>query len=107
MSSAKFDEYNNKFVKVWSPGSEIMLGTYTSILSILKIDLSDHPLIKYAIFAVNVNLPPRGTPIVIAAQYYEHHSILYISQSTNNSPWNYAFPDRNRTNVYILIIGRK
>ena len=25
-SSAKFDEYNNKFGKGWSPGSELMLG---------------------------------------------------------------------------------
>ena len=31
----------------------------------------------------------------------------YISQSTNNSPWNYAFPARHRNNVWILIIGKK
>ena len=31
----------------------------------------------------------------------------YISQSTNNIPGNHLFPDRNRTNVWILGIGRK
>ena len=40
-----------------------MLGTNTSTLPTLRIDLSDNPLIKEDIFEVNVNLPPRGTPI--------------------------------------------
>ena len=31
----------------------------------------------------------------------------YISQSCNNILWNHAFPDRNRTNVWILSIGRR
>ena len=38
-SSAKFDEYNNKFGKRYSPGSELMLGTNNSTLPTLKIDL--------------------------------------------------------------------
>ena len=42
-----------------------MLETNISALTILKIDLSDHPLIKYDIFEVNANFPPIGTPIVI------------------------------------------
>ena len=37
--SAKFDEHNNKYGKVWSPGYEFMLGTNTSIFLTLKIDL--------------------------------------------------------------------
>ena len=105
--SAEFDEHNNEFGKGWSPGSKIILGTNTSTLTTLKIDLSDHPFIKYDIFEVNVNLPPRGTPIGIVTQYCEHQNIVYISQSTNNRPWNNAFPARNRTNVRILSIGRK
>ena len=60
-----FDEHNIKFIEGWSPGSELMLGTLTE----LKIDLSEHPFIKYDIFEVDVNLPPRGTPLGIAAQY--------------------------------------
>ena len=31
----------------------------------------------------------------------------YISQSTNNSPWNHDFTAKNRTNVCILRIGIK
>ena len=31
----------------------------------------------------------------------------YISQSTDNIPWNHAFPERNRNNVFILRIGIK
>ena len=42
-----------------------MLGTNISTLQTLKIDLSDHPFIKDNIFEVNVNFPPRGTPIGI------------------------------------------
>ena len=63
-----FDEHNNKFVKVWSPGSEIMTGTNISTLPILKFDISDYPFIKDDIFEVTVKLPPRGTTIGIVVQ---------------------------------------
>ena len=106
-SSAEFDAHNNKFGKVWSPGSEVMLGIIISTLPTLTTELSDHPFIKYYIFEGNVNFPPRGTPICIVTQYCEHHNMSYISQSENNSPWNHACPAINRTNVWILIIGRK
>ena len=69
-SYKKFDEHNNKFVKGWSPGSELMLGTNISTLPTLKDDLSDYPFIKDDIFEVNFNFPPRFTPIVIVTQYY-------------------------------------
>ena len=105
--SAKFDEYNNKFCKGWSPGSDLMLGTNISTLPALKIDPSDNPFIKDDIFEGNVNFPPRGTPISIVTQYCEHHNISYISQSENNSPWNHEFPARNSTNVWILSIDIK
>ena len=84
-----------------------MLGTNISTLTTLKIDLSDHPYIKDDIFEGNVNISPRGTPTGIIKQYCEHHNMPYISQSKNNSPWNQAFPARNRTNVWILSIGIK
>ena len=84
-----------------------MLVTNTSTLPTLKIDLSDNPLIKYDIFEFNANFPPRDNPIDIVTQYCEHHIMSYISLSTNNSPWNHVFPDRNRINVWILVIGRK
>ena len=74
-SSSKFDEHNNKFGKGWSPGSEPALVKNNSALTTLKIDLSDHPFIKYDIFEVNINLQPRVTPIGIVAQYYEHHNM--------------------------------
>ena len=45
-SSAKFDEHNNKFGKGWSPGSELMLGTNTSTLPILKLTSQIIPLSK-------------------------------------------------------------
>ena len=69
--------------------------------------LSDHPLIKYDIFEVNVNFPPRGTPIGILEQYCEHHNMSYISQSANNISRNHSFPAINRTNVWMISIGRK
>ena len=106
-SSEKNYEHNNKFGKCWSPGSELMLGTNNYTLPTLKIDLSDHPFIKDDIFEGIVTFPPRSNPIGITTQYCEHHKILYISQSENNSPWNHVFPSRNRTNVWILRIGRK
>ena len=74
-SSEMFDEHNNKFGKGWSPGSELMLVTNTSTLTTLKIDLSDHTLIKYDIFEVHVNFSPKGAIIVILAQYCEHHNM--------------------------------
>ena len=84
-----------------------MLGTNNSSLKILKPDISYHPFIKDDIFEVNVNFPPRGTPIGIVLQYSEHHNMSYTSQSANNIPWNHAFLDINRTNFWILIIGIK
>ena len=84
-----------------------MLGTNISTLSILKINLSDHPFIKYDIFEVHNNSPSRGNTIDIVAQYCEHHNMPYISQLTNNSSLNHAFPTRNRTTVWILSIGIK
>ena len=35
--SAKFDEHNNKFGKVWSPGSELITGTTVYVLPALKL----------------------------------------------------------------------
>ena len=49
-SSEKFDNHNNKLGKGWSPGSELMLDTNISTFPTLKIDLSDHPLIKDGLF---------------------------------------------------------
>ena len=85
-SSAKFDKYNNKFGKVWSPGSEFILGKNISTLPESNIYLSDHPFIKYFIFEFNVNFPARGNPVGIVAQYREHHNMSYISQPRNDSP---------------------
>ena len=73
----------------------------------IKIDLSYHPFIKDDIFEVTVNLPPRGNPIVIVAQYCENNNMSYIYRSTKNSPLNRDFTTRNRNNVWILIIGIK
>ena len=73
----------------------------------IKIDFSYHPFIKYDIFEVNVNLPPRVTHIGIIAQYCEHHNMSYISQSKNNITRDHTFLARNMTNVCILIIVRK
>ena len=79
-SSAKFDEYNNKFGKGWSPGSELMLGKNISTPPTLKIELSYHTLIKYDIFEGNITFPPRGTTIGIITQYCKNHNMSYISQ---------------------------
>ena len=50
---------------------------------------------------------PRGNPIFIVDQYSEHHNVSYVSQSTNNIPWNRDFPAINITNVWIIAIGIK
>ena len=84
-----------------------MLGTNTSTLPTLKVDLSDHTIIKDDIFEVNVNFPPRGTPIGIVTQYCEQHNISYISQSENNIPWYHKFPYRKSDTVWFLSIDRK
>ena len=84
-----------------------MLVTNNSTLTTFKIDLSDHPFMKYDIFEANVNFLLVGTDIGIVAQYCEHHNMSYISQSKNNIPWNNAFTDRNSTNVWILGISIK
>ena len=67
-SFEKCDDHNNKFGKLWSPCSELTLGTNTSTLPKLKIDLSDHPFIKDDIFEVNGNLPQRYTTIGIVTK---------------------------------------
>ena len=72
---AKLDEHNNKLGKIWSPDSELMSGTNIITLITLIVYLSDHPFIKYDIFEVNVNFPPRVTPIGIVKKYCEHHNM--------------------------------
>ena len=52
-----------------------MINKNTFTLPSLEIDLSDNPFIKYDIFEVNVDFPPRGTPIGIVAQYCKHHNM--------------------------------
>ena len=103
----KCEEHINKFGEIWSPSSELMTCTNVSNLPALKFDPSDQLFIKYDIFEVTVISPPSGDPIDIIAQYYEHHSISYISQITNHCPWNRDLPVRNITNLWILFIGRE
>ena len=103
-SSATFYEQNNKLGKGWSTGSDLMTGIFFSTLPTFKKYLSDHPFIIYGIFGVTVNFPPRGNPIGIFEKYCKHHNMSYISQSTNDIPWNRAFTVINSTNVWILNI---
>ena len=42
-SSKTFDEHNNNFGKLWSPGSELMTGTNISNLPTLKTNILYHP----------------------------------------------------------------
>ena len=84
-----------------------MPGTNIPALPTLKFDLSYHPSIKDNIFEVNIDFPPRGTTIGITTQHCEHNNMSCIYQSENNSLWNHAFPNINRKNFWILIIGRK
>ena len=67
-SSSKFDEHNNKFGKLWSPGSTLINVTTIYALTMLKIDISDHPFIKDDIFEATVKFPPRITPVGILSQ---------------------------------------
>ena len=84
-----------------------MLGKNTSTLPTLKIDLSDHPFIKYDIFEGVVTFTQIDIPIIITTQYFKHHNMSYISHSENNILWNHSFPAINRANVRILSIVRK
>ena len=43
-SSAKFDEYNNKFGDLWSPSSSLMNGTIFSAPPTLKFISQNNPL---------------------------------------------------------------
>ena len=106
-SSEMFDEHNNKFGIGWSPGSEHIFGKNISTLTTLQIDLSNHPFIKYDIFEIDVNFPPRCNLIGIVTQYCKHHKISYLFHSTNKIPRNHAFPAINKANFWILVICRK
>ena len=46
-SSATFDEHNNNFGKIWSPGYNLWKDIETSALQKIKIDISDQAFIKY------------------------------------------------------------
>ena len=73
--SVKFYEYNNTFGKGWLLGSELMTSTKNGTLPKLKMDLSDHTIIKDYIFEVAVYLPQRVNPIGIIEQYFEHNNM--------------------------------
>ena len=55
---AKNDKHNNIFGKGWPSGSTLMNGTNTSNLPMIKIDLSDHPFIKYDILPAVIKKCP-------------------------------------------------
>ena len=65
----KFDEHNNEFGNLWSPGSSLMNVTNISALQALKIYLSDYTFIKDDIFEATVLFTPRDTPIGIFPGY--------------------------------------
>ena len=79
-SSEKNDEHNNNFGKVWSPGYNLLNGTYTLYLPTIKIDIPDKPLIKDDIFEATVTFTPNVNPTGIITYYYEHHNITCIYQ---------------------------
>ena len=96
--SAKFDEHNNKFGKLWSPGSTLTTGTNISALTMLKNDLLYHSFIKYDIFEETVNFPPRDTPIIMIDHYCNNHNMSYVSRLIDNRPCKISPPARNITN---------
>ena len=105
-SSAKFNEHKKiqKIMVTW-----IWIDEQHKYFrpSKTKIDILDHPWIKYDIFEATVIFPPILTPVGIISKYCEHHNISYFNHSTNYSSCNNAFYSRNRTNVWILNTGRK
>ena len=84
-----------------------MTGTHISMLTMIKIDISDNPFIKDDIFEATVIFLPRGTPVGMVFHYCENHNMSYFYQSKKYIPWNRAFFERKITNVWILSIGRK
>ena len=77
---AKFDKHKNKFGKRWSPRSALTNGTNIYDLQTINFYLSDQTFIKYYMFEETVNFPPRGNPIGIVYQCFEHHNMSYVSQ---------------------------
>ena len=73
----------------------------------LKADLLEHLFIKDDIFEATAKFPLMGKTIGMIVNYCEHHNIYYGYQSRNNSPWNGVSLERNRTNVCIILIGKK
>ena len=62
-SSENSDEHNNKFGKVWSPGSELMIGTNISILPTLKLTSNIIPLSKIIYLKAMLNLHQQALPL--------------------------------------------
>ena len=67
--SAKFDEYNNKFGKGWSPGSQIMTRTNIYTFLTFKIDPSNHPF---------------GNMIYLKSMLIYHQEVLLLVSMKNN-----------------------
>ena len=65
ISSAEFDEDNNKFRKGWSPDSELMVGINVPNLPKFEIYISDHPFIRDGIFEVTVIFNQEVLPLVL------------------------------------------
>ena len=105
--SEKYYEHKNKFGKYWSPGLNMLNVKDTSDLLTIKLVYISHPFIKYEIFEETVAFPPRVTPIGIITYYFDQHIMTYIYESNYNIPWKRVFASRKRTDVYIIIVGRK
>ena len=73
----------------------------------IRIDLYDHPFIKYDIYESTVTLTSRGNPNVIIKYYCDHNNMTYVTQSNNNNPLDIDLPARKRANAWILCIVRK
>ena len=54
-------------------------------IEIVTIKDIDHPLMKYPIENIIIELPPNGKAIGLKISRYEHHNLPYTSKSDQNS----------------------
>ena len=99
--SAKFENYNNKFGKGWSPGSELMLGTnkYTFQKQTSKIILSSKMIYLKSILISHQQ-------VLLLELYHNTMNIITCHIFTSQqiiAQGNNEFLEINRTNVWILI----
>ena len=90
----------------YHPGSIMSTGdTKPNHLKTVTLNLSEHPILKYPIEILKLDIPPKGTQLHFEIRQCEYHNMPYLFTSHQKSFWYQQVNSSLRHNVWILTVG--